>query len=95
MFYAPQQITPFVPVSRIGEGIACGHEVAERLIEVGESVDLSDDRHKTSFYIDVSGVYARSDQPKPALDRLTTGQLRTLFHQAYGQRELHVNTSQH
>ena len=60
MFYAPQQITPFVPVSRIGEGIACGHEVAERLIEVGESVDLSDDRHTTSFYIDVSGGYARS-----------------------------------
>ena len=95
MSYAPQQIAPFIPVSRIGEGIACVRAVAKRLIEVGESVGLSDDRHETSFYIDVIGIDARSDQPKPALDRLTTGQLRTLFHQAYGQRELHVNTSQH
>lgn len=95
MSYAPQQITPFVPISRIGQGIACVHEVAERLIEVGESVGLSDDRHKTSFYIDVTGIVARSDQPKPALDRLPTGQLRTPFDQAYGQRDIHVNTSQH
>lgn len=95
MSYAPQQITQFVPISRIGEGIACGHEVAKRLIEMGESVDLSDDRHETNFYIDVTGLDARSDQPNPALDRLPTGQLRTPFDQAYDQRDIHVNTSQH
>lgn len=63
---------------------------AIRLVEVGDTVDLSHPERENSFYIDVEGVDDLYASMKTALDLLPEGRVRAPFNQDYGQREFHV-----
>ncbi len=65
-------------------------DVAVRLVEVSDHVDLSHPEREGSFYIDVTGIDALYESLKPALDTLPDGRVRAPFDQPYGQREFHV-----
>lgn len=65
-------------------------DVAVRLVEVDETVDLTLPEREGSFYIDVQGLDAVYADMKPALDGLPKGRVRAPFNQDYGQREFHV-----
>ncbi|MEP1963795.1 bleomycin resistance protein [Tateyamaria sp.] len=65
-------------------------DVAVRLVQVWDSVDLSHPERQNSFYIDVQGVDALYATLKPKLDALAAGRVRAPFNQDYGQREFHV-----
>ena len=65
-------------------------EVALRLVEVWDTVDLSHPERETSFYVDVAGLDDLFASMKPKLDTLSEGRVRPPFDQDYGQREFHV-----
>ena len=65
-------------------------DVAVRLVEVDDTVDLSVPEREGSFYIDVTDIDAVYAQMKPRLDPLPEGRVRAPFNQDYGQREFHV-----
>ena len=66
-------------------------DVAIRLVEVWDSVDLKHPERQNSFYIDVVGIDALYASLKSALDLLPDGRVRAPFNQDYGQREFHVS----
>ncbi len=65
-------------------------DVAVRLVEVSDSVDLSHPERQGSFYIDVDEIDALYAQMEPRLADLPAGRVRAPFNQDYGQREFHV-----
>ena len=65
-------------------------DVALRLVEVWDTVDLSHPERETSFYINVAGLDDLFASMKPKLDTLSEGRVRPPFDQDYGQREFHV-----
>jgi catechol 2,3-dioxygenase-like lactoylglutathione lyase family enzyme len=65
-------------------------EVAVRLVQVSETVDLSHPERENSFYIDVQGINAVWLEMQPRLAALPEGRVRAPFDQDYGQREFHV-----
>ena len=65
-------------------------KVAVRLVEVGDSVDLTNPDRQGSFYIDVNGIDALYASMKTDLRRLPSDRVRAPFNQDYGQREFHV-----
>lgn len=65
-------------------------DVAVRLVQVADAVDLSHPERQTSFYVDVQGIDDLYAALKPKLDTLGTGRVRAPFNQDYGQREFHV-----
>ena len=65
-------------------------DVAIRLVEVSDHVDLNHPERENSFYIDVQGIDDLYDSLKTALDLLPEGRVRAPFNQDYGQREFHV-----
>ncbi len=65
-------------------------DVAVRLVQVDETVDLHHPERQSSFYIDVDGIDALYASLKPQLDGLPDGRVRAPFDQDYGQREFHV-----
>lgn len=65
-------------------------DVAIRLVQVSDHVNLSHPERENSFYIDVRGIDAVFDEMKPALDQLDPKRVRAPFDQPYGQREFHV-----
>jgi len=65
-------------------------DVAIRLIEVGDDVDLEDPRTQQSCYIDVEGLDDLYAMLKPGLELMPEGRVRAPFNQSYGQREFHV-----
>ena len=65
-------------------------DVAVRLVEVSDHVDLSHPEREGSFYIDVRDIDAVYAEMKPRLDPLPAGRVRPPFDQDYGQREFHV-----
>ncbi len=65
-------------------------DVAVRLVEVDDAVDLSVPEREGSFYIDVTDIDAVYAEMKPRLDPLPEGRVRAPFNQDYGQREFHV-----
>ena len=65
-------------------------DVAIRLIEVDETIDLSHPEREGSFYIDVQNIDALYAQMRPKLDTLPANRVRAPFNQDYGQREFHV-----
>ena len=65
-------------------------DVAVRLVEVSDGIDLNHPEREGSFYVDVDGIDALYQSLKPGLDRLPEGRVRAPFDQAYGQREFHV-----
>lgn len=65
-------------------------DVALRLVEVWDGVNLSHPEREGSFYIDVVGLDELFAALKPALDRLSTGRVRPPFDQDHRQREFHV-----
>ncbi|WP_108837565.1 VOC family protein [Tateyamaria sp. Alg231-49] len=65
-------------------------DVALRLVEVWETVDLSHPERENSFYVDVVGLDDLFALMKPKLDTLADGRVRAPFDQDYGQREFHV-----
>lgn len=65
-------------------------EVAIRLVQVDETVDLHHPERQGSFYIDVQGINAVWLDMQPLLDELPEGRVRAPFDQDYGQREFHV-----
>ena len=64
--------------------------VAVRLVEVDDSVDLTNPERQGSFYIDVNGIDALYASMETALQRLPRARVRAPFNQDYGQREFHV-----
>ena len=65
-------------------------EVAIRLVQVDETIDLHHPERQGSFYIDVQGINAVWLDMQPLLDELPEGRVRAPFDQDYGQREFHV-----
>lgn len=65
-------------------------DVAIRLVEVSDHVDLTHAERENSFYIDVQGIDDLYASLKTALDLLPEGRVRAPFNQDYGQREFHV-----
>lgn len=65
-------------------------DVAVRLVEVSDSVDLNHPERQGSFYIDVNEIDALYAQMEPRLADLPAGRVRAPFNQDYGQREFHV-----
>ena len=65
-------------------------EVAIRLVQVDDDVDLQHPERQGSFYIDVQGINAVWLDMQPLLDELPEGRVRAPFDQDYGQREFHV-----
>ncbi|MEP1355115.1 MAG: VOC family protein [Tateyamaria sp.] len=65
-------------------------DVALRLVEVWETVNLSHPEREGSFYVDVVGLDDLFALMKPKLDTLPEGRVRRPFDQDYGQREFHV-----
>ncbi|MEP1198515.1 VOC family protein [Tateyamaria sp.] len=65
-------------------------DVALRLVEVWETVNLSHPEREGSFYVDVEGLDDLFALMKPKLESLPEGRVRLPFDQDYGQREFHV-----
>lgn len=65
-------------------------EVAVRLVEVDDTVDLHVPERENSFYIDVDDIDAVYSDLKDRLAQLPAGRVRVPFNQDYGQREFHV-----
>ncbi|MEM8949915.1 MAG: VOC family protein [Pseudomonadota bacterium] len=65
-------------------------DVALRLVEVDEQVDLSHPEREGSFYIDVQDIDALYAALEPELQKLPPARVRAPFDQDYGQREFHV-----
>lgn len=65
-------------------------QVAVRLIEVDDTVDLHHPERQNSLYIDVQGIDALYASMQTRLDRLPEGRVRPPFNQDYAQREFHV-----
>ena len=65
-------------------------DVAIRLVQVGDQVDLAHPEREGSFYIDVDDIEGLFARMKPELDRLPAARVRAPFNQDYGQREFHV-----
>ena len=65
-------------------------DVAIRLVEVDDSVELSHPERESSFYIDVQDIDALYESLKPELQKLPPARVRAPFDQDYGQREFHV-----
>ena len=65
-------------------------QVAVRLIEVDQRVDLLAPERECSFYIDVDDIDALYAAMEPKLSSLPDGRVRSPFNQQYGQREFHV-----
>ena len=63
--------------------------VAVRLVQVSDTVDLSNPEREGSFYIDVDGIDALYASLKPRLDALPQERVRAPFNQDYNQREFH------
>ena len=64
--------------------------VAVRLVEVWDGVDLSHPEREGSFYVDVQGIDALYESLRPKLAGLPEARVRAPFNQPYGQREFHV-----
>lgn len=64
--------------------------VAIRLVQVSDHIDLHHPEREGSFYIDVDGIDDLYAALKPALDTLPDGRVRAPFNQPYNQREFHV-----
>jgi len=65
-------------------------DVAVRLIQVSEDVDLHHPERQGSFYIDVQDIDALWAEMQPRLAALPEGRVREPFDQYYDQREFHV-----
>jgi len=65
-------------------------DVAVRLVQVSDTVDLHHPERQGSFYIDVQDIDALWAEMQPQLDGLPEGRVREPFDQDYGQREFHV-----
>lgn len=66
-------------------------DVAVRLVEVDDNVDLSSPEREGSFYIDVQDIDALYADLEPKLKKLPRARVRAPFNQDYGQREFHVS----
>lgn len=65
-------------------------QIAIRIIEVDDNVDLSNPNRQNSFYIDVTDIDALYAMLEPKLSTLPKGRVKAPFNQDYGQREFHV-----
>jgi catechol 2,3-dioxygenase-like lactoylglutathione lyase family enzyme len=65
-------------------------DVAVRLVQVDDTVDLTQPERQISFYIDVDDIDALYATMKSKLDNLSSGRVRPPFNQDYDQREFHV-----
>ena len=65
-------------------------DVAVRLVQVSEDIDLHHPERQGSFYIDVQDIDAAWAEMEPRLSGLPEGRVRAPFNQDYGQREFHV-----
>ena len=65
-------------------------DVAVRLVQVSDDVDLHHPERQGSFYIDVKDIDALWEEMQPRLSKLPDGRVRAPFNQDYGQREFHV-----
>ena len=65
-------------------------DIAIRLVEVDDTIDLSHPEREQSFYIDVHQVDALYESMAADLEKLPAGRVRAPFNQDYGQREFHV-----
>jgi len=65
-------------------------EVAVRLVQVDDDIDLTHPDRQGSFYIDVQGIAAVWAEMRPRLEALSDERVRAPFDQDYGQREFHV-----
>ena len=65
-------------------------QVAIRIVEVDENIDLHDPNRENSFYIDVTDIDELYASLAEKLETLPQGRVRAPFNQDYGQREFHV-----
>lgn len=65
-------------------------DVAIRLVEVSDHVDLSHAERENSFYVDVTDIDAVWAAMAPRLKDLPPERVRAPFNQDYGQREFHI-----
>ena len=65
-------------------------QIAIRIVEVDDNVDLFDPNRQNSFYIDVTDIDALYAMLEPRLSTLPKGRVKAPFNQDYGQREFHV-----
>lgn len=65
-------------------------QIAIRIVEVDDNVDLSDPNRQNSFYIDVTDIDALYAMLEPKLSTLPKRRVRAPFNQEYGQREFHI-----
>jgi len=65
-------------------------DVAVRLIEVDQDIDLHVPERENSFYIDVDDIDALYQSMKERLQTLPQERVKAPFDQDYGQREFHV-----
>jgi len=65
-------------------------DIAVRLVQVFEDVDLTAASRQGAFYIDVNDLNAVYSEMAPRLNSLPDGRVRPPFTQPYGQREFHV-----
>lgn len=65
-------------------------QVAIRIVEVDDDIDLSVPERQNSFYIDVTDIDTLYEGLAPKLETLPKGRVRAPFNQDYGQREFHV-----
>ena len=80
-------------VGHLAEGIYAflrRDDVAIRLVQVSDDVDLHHPERQGSFYIDVQDIDAVWAEIQPRLSGLPESRVRKLFNQDYSQREFHV-----
>jgi catechol 2,3-dioxygenase-like lactoylglutathione lyase family enzyme len=65
-------------------------QVAIRIVQVDDNIDLSVPERQNSFYIDVTDIDALYEGLADKLETLPQGRVRAPFNQDYGQREFHV-----
>jgi catechol 2,3-dioxygenase-like lactoylglutathione lyase family enzyme len=65
-------------------------QIAIRIVEVDDNVDLSDPNRQNSFYIDVTDIDALYAMLEPKLSTLPKERVKAPFNQDYGQREFHI-----
>ena len=65
-------------------------QIAIRIVQVDDDIDLSVPERQNSFYIDVTDIDALYVSLEAELSTLPQGRVRAPFNQDYGQREFHV-----
>ncbi|MEP2945767.1 MAG: VOC family protein [Lentilitoribacter sp.] len=65
-------------------------QIAIRIVQVDDDIDLSVPERQNSFYIDVTDIDPLYESLEAELSTLPQGRVRAPFNQDYGQREFHV-----